>query len=289
MCLLIVANKEWPRQEILEAAQTQNSDGIGIAWKEGKKVHWKKGLKLEELDQYKDVGYPTLIHFRAASAGMGGNNPQLCHPFPITRTASLDLEGTTTAVLAHNGNWHKWETVSKNLPWTPPEGPWSDTRAMAWIGGLANHTKDSFAFFEKTEQKLVYFSSKLVHIFGKGWTHDKETDTHYSYDIEESIARRKAWNERPVTSYTGGAAYDFFDSEEEELWKSWWIGKSDTIPPTTKIVTTPGTDDENSEEHLQNVENYVNNIGNQDYEKLSTTQKMKVLEKLENEESENDS
>lgn len=140
MCVIYVCKDEIPPLEEL-AAGASNDDGAGVAWvdtiKGHPRVRWHKGLKDEhEVHEItKDLKPPVMIHFRLAT--IGGKTPLLTHPFPLTERAPLALTGDTVAVMAHNGHWNKWDDVLKDLCARSgkmlPAGPWSDSRAMAWI------------------------------------------------------------------------------------------------------------------------------------------------------------
>lgn len=137
------------------ACGASNDDGAGVAWIDNvngrPRVRWHKGLKDEnEVHEItKDLKPPVMIHFRLAT--IGGKTPLLTHPFPLTERAPLALTGDTVAVMAHNGHWNKWDDVLKDLCARSgkmlPAGPWSDSRAMAWIIanfgiGMLNITAD---------------------------------------------------------------------------------------------------------------------------------------------------
>src|SRR3990167_4580457 len=113
-----------------------NDHGGGVAWREGGLVHWKKGLDEAEMQEFvAALPLPFVAHFRIASCG--AKSKELCHPFPVSKDASLALEGTTKGyVLFHNGHWAEWKPFTKETALKMgrplPTGQWSDTRAMAW-------------------------------------------------------------------------------------------------------------------------------------------------------------
>lgn len=182
MCLLIIAEKEFPSYDILRAAEESNPHGGGIAWIEGSKVRWKKNIKVDEIIQYEKKGPPWLIHFRIST--IGGPVPELCHPFPISMSATTDLEGEANSVLAHNGHWSEWQKIVLNTIGhdTPlPPGPWSDTRAMAWLS--ANYGKGILDLID--EKVAVLNSNYKIQRYGKGW--HTENNTHYSYNIKTRV------------------------------------------------------------------------------------------------------
>lgn len=126
MCVVFVVDKERPSEEMVKQAYETNRSGAGIAWKEqvmkdGEpvmkedgvtpevRVCWMKGLQLEAIQKLcKSAPLPYIAHFRIPT--VGGDNPALCHPFPITKKVQLTLNGRTSgSVLFHNGHWHNWK------------------------------------------------------------------------------------------------------------------------------------------------------------------------------------
>jgi len=84
MCLAIYqpVGKEVPEKH-LKTGFDNHSDGCGIAWADGGKLHIKKGvgMKFDEFYEfYKSVKqYPCLIHFRKSTSGK--IDEANCHPF----------------------------------------------------------------------------------------------------------------------------------------------------------------------------------------------------------------
>jgi hypothetical protein len=149
MCMLYACVTSCPTEKEIEEAWDQNDDGGGIAWREDfngeKVVLWKKGFEtVESLLDFLYTGhdgghipFPLIIHLRRDS--VFNDDPRLTHPFPVVDSdTGLELEGATTSgVLAHNGHWSTWKEDLLNIVIRSgiklPPGPWSDTRAMAWI------------------------------------------------------------------------------------------------------------------------------------------------------------
>jgi hypothetical protein len=141
MCVIYACGTILPPEDELERGAWKNDDGAGVAWVDQakKRVCWKKGLKddKEVLQYIKDtkVPFPLAIHFRTAS--VGGKSPALTHPFPIAEGAPLWLEGYAPEVLMHNGHLVKWDDLVLQAGLAAkdkfPDGPWSDTRALAWL------------------------------------------------------------------------------------------------------------------------------------------------------------
>lgn len=134
MCVaLICPPKVRPSLSLLEACHRANPHGAGIAWRERGRIQYRKNLRYPEVHRLaQERAGELIIHFRWAS--VGGIDPLLCHPFPITAAAKLQTEGSAVAVLFHNGTWHDWEAA---LPTTGDlRGPLSDSRIAA---ALSSH------------------------------------------------------------------------------------------------------------------------------------------------------
>ena len=184
MCLIIAVEKETPPLCELEYANTINPDGIGIAWiGPGGMIQWHKGLGLPDLQTLVPyVPTPYVVHFRVATSG--GVSSKLCHPFPISRNVTTEVEGRAKRVIFHNGIWFDWkEVLVKSLIATGrrlPLGPWSDTRAMAF---LAHHYGEEI--LNLLDEKIVMLSSKGLKFFGHGWI--VQDGRSYSNDLLSSI------------------------------------------------------------------------------------------------------
>ncbi len=181
MCLLIVAYDKFPSREILQKAEKANSDGAGIAWREGDKVKWAKGLKARELSDFVAYGPPWMIHFRKATVGKA--IPELSHPFGVDETADLSVAGETTGgVLAHNGGWWDWHSTLVGLineGHVLPKGPWSDSRAMAWLAYIKGVDKLKGL---SIGDKIAYFSPTTIERFGNWGHEDHINKIAYSYN-----------------------------------------------------------------------------------------------------------
>lgn len=150
MCVIVTGSTEKPTLEDLESMEVSNSHGNGIAWAQQGVIHYEKGITLERLDLLlRQAPSHWVIHFRIQTAG--GSLPELCHPFPIDKAAPLDLKGTAQEVLFHNGHINDWENLTlkgickKRTGITVPIGPWSDSRAMAWLIATVGRNVLSFA------------------------------------------------------------------------------------------------------------------------------------------------
>lgn len=190
MCVIAIISKTRPKPEAVEKMYNQNSHGGGVAWREKGLVKWKKGLNLEQMqDLIKNLPTPFIAHFRIASAG--AQIKELCHPFPVSIKAQLDLEGETKGyVLFHNGHWSQWKDFTKEtalkMGRALPIGPWSDTRALAW------HAHNyGLGILEMIDEKVVAFGPTDLEVLrGRdGWD-----------EVDGVWCSNKYWN----ASYSGG-------------------------------------------------------------------------------------
>jgi len=183
MCVIMMANKTRPTEEMLRKAWAANSHGGGIAWQQGGDTVWHKGIMDEDnfVKLCLEAPLPYVAHFRVAS--IGGVCKELTHPFIISKEAPLQLSGKgKVAVLFHNGHWSDWDdkaldaAINANVP--VPDGPWSDTRAIAWLCSIYG-----FGFMELlTKQRGAIVTPKRMHLFtGPGW--EKINDVWCSNDI----------------------------------------------------------------------------------------------------------
>jgi hypothetical protein len=177
MCLLIVAKKEFPSVSVLRSAEMSNRDGGGIAWVEDGKVRWHKGIKVDDMLQYEAKGGPWLIHFRLAT--VGGKGAALCHPFPVDTEVNLSLQGKADRVLGHNGHFAQWDKMILNSLDSKsklPDGPWSDTRGIAYLTA-----KYGESFLTLIDEKIAILDSTgEIKIFSPNKWH-KETGKEIFY------------------------------------------------------------------------------------------------------------
>lgn len=171
MCVILIAETKRPTEEMVTKAYDHNSAGAGVAWRENGYVMWEKGIDLGRAqDLIAKVPLPFISHFRIPTEG--GKRPSLCHPFPIERSAPLDLKGRTKGfVLFHNGHWSDWrkETfrIVKDFKVKLPEGKWSDTRAMAFAAAFYGPN-----IVEMLNEKAVVFGPgpQDLDAAGVGWS-----------------------------------------------------------------------------------------------------------------------
>lgn len=238
MCIIIVsANK--PELSVLEAAERQNRDGGGIAWRENGKVRFMKGLTAKQIFEITQTKEPPFIsHFRIGTIGPKTN--EFTHPFPIG--GGLELEGETDGVLFHNGHWRDWDDklfMSLNQYGKHfPEGEWSDSRAMAYLSKLwgvnwlqlisANQkiavlTSDSHQFFGEWEKhdENTWVSHKLY----TGWivtTVPKAATTYSSKYEKRAVRSYKKFQQRteagaPTNTYSSYKDADEYDTYDDYI------------------------------------------------------------------------
>lgn len=165
MCVILVCPENVrPKPEVLYACHEANPHGAGIAWRESGRVRWKKNLGPGKLaSMLPKLEGEVVIHFRWAS--VGGIDPRLCHPFPVTLKSNVSLTGMAETVLFHNGTWGGHEDALKRLAQVRneplPGKPMSDTRAAA----LVAHTTGPEAL-ERLPGRWVWMSAAETRLFG---------------------------------------------------------------------------------------------------------------------------
>lgn len=188
--------------------ERSNRDGVGIAWAEDGLVHWIKSANVDPhkvwkiLENQKD--FPRLLHFRLSTAG--GIRNELCHPFEIGPLASTAISGSTKKMMIHNGHWGGWEDIKRILEREDllPEGPWSDTRLVAYLA-------------HQDEEWLEALTGKVATLNGAGeigYLGTWET-------LREGIKISNRYWENNSRSYASGA---------DRHWKGWggvYEGESD--------------------------------------------------------------
>ena len=111
MCIIAIytAGKR-PTAESIKTMMTRNADGAGVAWNDGKAVHFKKGFttpaEVMEYIRLADERGARDIVFHSRIATSGGVSPAKCHPFPVS-TKNDVLNATEgegkTPLFFHNG------------------------------------------------------------------------------------------------------------------------------------------------------------------------------------------
>lgn len=220
MCVILTsAGKKCP-MDWLDKAAKRNGDGQGIAWIEDNVVKWIKSKELKVIkDKFEEITGPYILHFRIAT--QGGDGVKMCHPFPINAQASLELEGSAKAVLAHNGSNSRWKDECKAAVLRHklefPEGPWSDSRAFAW---LAHHFGESLV--ELLDEKICILSAeKGSWMYGGGWKNEDGIYMSNDYWMDKVVTydyRQHGQSHLPLI--TGGNTCTNPNCEEGWIWGS---------------------------------------------------------------------
>lgn len=255
MCVIIVSpNGEKPSHETLVKCHTANPDGIGIAWIQGRSVHYIKGLQtVEQLETallpLQDATF--VVHFRLAT--VGGKDPRLSHPFPIARDSPLALTGKAKRVLFHNGHLGTWtEEILKVLaayPVTLPYGLWSDSRALAWCAAVVG----DHWLAHSTHEKLCVLSTRNYQLFGE-FEKDAETgllfsNMYWKWDLYTTASWWKSsqysdedWGDYEYRADQGRAhrsmpQHTRYENERSRYQRSRWpLQRSDLTPQPRDLV-----------------------------------------------------
>jgi hypothetical protein len=181
MCVILVCPENVrPSKSVLYACHDANPHGAGVAWRKNGRVRWEKNLgpgKVMLLLKELPPG-EAVIHFRWAS--VGGVDPRLCHPFPVTKRANLSLSGTADTVLFHNGTWSGYVDALLRLEEVRkaprPKSPMSDTRAAA----LVTHTTGPDVL-NKLPGKWVWMDARETKLYGhwQTWRGMHVSNTHF--------------------------------------------------------------------------------------------------------------
>lgn len=237
MCVIYACATTLPSKEELARGAFKNDDGAGIAWlnKKKQRVHWKKGLKDEDdvlaYIQDNKLDFPLAIHYRTASAG--GAIPALCHPFPVCEDVPLWLEGYAPEVLMHNGHMGKWEELVLQAGFANqvkfPEGPWSDTRAMAWLTHLKGpgvlrfiHDSSRVLLFSALDEKTEGLGAWDYFSFWGNWQGKHEDGFIQSITTEY-------YNRGGVVHYSRGAAAAADDDDDDTKGNTSGVSCSSTV------------------------------------------------------------
>lgn len=216
MCVILISNPGTARltETTITNAALCNGDGIGVAWLDGPKVQWAKGLALlQAIELAQMLPQPYMFHFRLATIGKA--IPQLTHPFPMCGEIAEDLEGRTThGVLMHNGHWGTWEKEFK-LHATPrwvhqflsDKDRWSDSRGMAYLASRMGY--QILPKIAATGQKISVLTRRGIRTYGLGWTTLTDgtiaSNTYFNWG---SDFRHNLWDDNDWPgSYAGYAGY----------------------------------------------------------------------------------
>lgn len=207
MCVVCIVDNTRPTDKMVAQMYQANKFGAGIAWRETRKlkgtkgeekiVHWRKGLKLEEVQELvRTVPIPFIAHFRIPSCGP--DVPELNHPFPISDEVEMFLDGVIPGwVLFHNGTWHHWKDMLFDSCLKAgvkiPKGPWSDTRAMALVV-----KKLGLNALEFIDEKTVAFGPSQGNclINGNGWSRVAVDDGEKKHGV---LVSNEGWTHVRIT------------------------------------------------------------------------------------------
>lgn len=241
MCVIAIAEDGRPTERQVREMFAANPNGGGAVWREAEDekiaVNWRKGLDEEEMVAIAaTLPLPFVLHFRIPSCG--GETLKLNHPFPLQRDVPLDYNGVTTGnVLMHNGHWGKWENELKAAVFMGhlkmPVGPWSDTRAMAF---LAAHFGTGYleAF---VDEKIVIYGPERIQILG---LHDTHRGWSYINNGEVLVSNR-FWEGRSLRGSNTGNSSNYYQripaSIVDDDYESLQSALQDT---TTPAICLPG-------------------------------------------------
>jgi hypothetical protein len=202
---------------LINACHAANPHGAGVAWREGKEVHWMKNLSCGAVETLVDqIAGECVIHFRWASVGKVC--PELCHPFPVDRGASTKLEGKAARLLFHNGTWSGHKSALEFVEAKQKRkvgGPLSDSRVIAL---LVDHLRDN-SVLQHIDGRFVLYTPKTTKLYGdwRTWGGMRVSNLGFVYEMERA-ERRARWNGDPTDDldqlalWTAGS-----DADDEEV------------------------------------------------------------------------
>lgn len=222
MCVIFLAEDARPSDEQVELAYFYNDKGGGAMWRQEGRVHYAKGKKVEEMVELaQTLPLPFALHFRIPSCG--GDQMRLNHPFPVARDVKLDMTGNTNgALLMHNGHWGMWQAELKDAVYKGhlkmPDGPWSDTRAMAF---LASHF--GLGYLELVDEKILVMTPDKIKVYGKGWEYINNgsllVSNRYWEFRQRTVHKASNFTTPPASllpTKREKTVYDFKDDKEEK-------------------------------------------------------------------------
>jgi hypothetical protein len=205
MCVIMIVDDVDPTLSVVRDCWDSNAFGAGLAWREENAVRWSKGGFDSPTDLHRtmmQLPKPYIVHFRIPT--VGDPCEALCHPFPVG--GSLALTGSTTdGVLAHNGHWNGWQSAMLRFLGTKriPDGPWSDSRAMAWI---AKQSGIGFLELIDEAQRIVLLTPTRLERYGHWSTNQGIMFSNLTWVVGEGPWQHE-WSGR------GWRRYDVLDSE----------------------------------------------------------------------------
>lgn len=220
MCVIIgtIGKEKVSDKEIREAWQG-NSDGAGIAWRDGSgKIRVEKGfMKLKEFEEaYAKINvFPHVLHFRIGTSG--DKCPELTHPFPCDGHTKNSLEFTADEVLFHNGIVSNWKDLLFTLAPALKKGelkrmlaePLNDTRVIAYY--VERIGKEILGL---ADGKWLHFDKNNLTTYGQGW--EKEGKFFYSNTSFRHTVRRFTWGNNKSGSNNWDADIDYYSHARSE-------------------------------------------------------------------------
>ena len=216
MCVIICCDTNYPKLAILKSAEKINTHGGSIAWIDGKKVRWEKGINADQIFKItKTIKLPFIIHFRIATEG--GICNELCHPFPINYNVDLRLKGIANEVLFHNGIWDEYKEyclkVIFNHKLKFPVGKMSDSRALTWL--VYHFGKQILNLIGDSNNKIAILTPKGIKKYGSGWVDVKKVKCSNNYFEHYTIVNHTAFSDE----YSDEDDLYYFDGELSEFYK----------------------------------------------------------------------
>jgi hypothetical protein len=215
MCIIFACWNGLPNDKELEVSAKKNDDGAGICWVNLKdkqqRTRWIKGLDstveaVKKTIKDNKIPFPMAIHYRSAS--IGPKCEELTHPFPISHDGYTNEVGDERSVLMHNGHIGDWKTwlfkVIVNSKYDFPDGPWSDSRALAIASAIKG--EGILPFIEQTSRILVMdaiaseghdksLPGSYMRMFGSGWEYPKNRGFATSCAIPFPTVAPKGWQD----------------------------------------------------------------------------------------------
>ncbi len=165
MCVIVAVTDKRPSFSILDRCDIVNPHGIGIAWREGDVVKWKKNLSVFNLYKLsQELPTPYIIHFRWAT--VGGKDKDLIHPFVITENSEISEEGQGKRLLFHNGHYSDYDVLQDTFE-IKLQGAISDSRVIASICSQFGY--NVLKNLGRKGNRFAVLSSNDIKFFGKGW------------------------------------------------------------------------------------------------------------------------
>ncbi len=186
MCCIAACYLERLTDQMIDDMCLFNNDGFGMAWIEGGKVRWQKGLDDIKAKLFaRHLPLPYVAHARMAT--VGGDGKALAHPFPIEKGSSVKLRGKANRVLFHNGHIQDWRAIvhASDGRRAPILGnKWSDSRAIAHVMA----TRGKGLLRKLAGNRFAILTTEGIERFGHGWEQSDEEPTVW---LSSAIGRAK--------------------------------------------------------------------------------------------------